>query len=114
MNGHAMGRRPSRAPRGGGGASGRCRAGLLAVALIQATSAFETGVHSAHHLAGHDDPTPWAVAGAAGPLARASAEPVQVEALALSSFGGPVAMSQCEPPISALSPHQGRAPPITR
>jgi hypothetical protein len=88
------------------------RAVALALVLVVGVLAFETGVHSAHHLGKADEAARCAVAGLAtqvnGDLVHTAfdAVPLDVLATGLPASGSPVAVAR------AIAPDAGRAPPV--
>jgi hypothetical protein len=88
------------------------RAVALTLVLVAAVLAFETGVHSAHHLGQADEAARCVVAGVSSHL---SADVVHATADAPPVHGLQARIASCAPvPVAArlLAPDAGRAPPV--
>ena len=90
----------------------RRRAVVLALAGILAGFAFETGVHSAHHLGHEDGGAACAVASATGRLPGAPVKTATTDRVMLPSSELPDADRRSTLDVHPLGAHRGRAPPI--
>jgi len=90
----------------------RRRAVVLALAGILAGFAFETGVHSAHHLGHEDGAAACAVASATGHLPGAPVETATTDRVVLPSSELPVADRRSILDVHPLGTHRDRTPPI--
>lgn len=90
----------------------RSRAVALILGSILAVLAFQTGIHSAHHLGSEDDGAACAVASATGHLAWASAEAATAARVGLRPSGRAVVDDRWTLERRLLAAPPGRAPPL--
>ena len=89
------------------------RAVALAIVFVLALFAFETGVHSVHHLNDHGSGATCAVASGAAHVAGTLVDGGAGEALVLESLERLLLDSRPNAEIRSLAAHQGRAPPLS-
>lgn len=92
----------------------RRRRGLAVVlAAVLAIIAFETGLHSVHHLGERHDPAPCAVASASIHVVAAEPGAAAFDLPTSPAFERPHPQSWMAPIPPALDPHESRGPPAS-
>ena len=89
------------------------RAVALAIVFVLALFAFETGVHSVHHLNDHGSGATCAVASGTAHVTGTLVDGGAGETLVLESLERLVLDSRPNVEIRSLAVHQGRAPPLS-
>jgi hypothetical protein len=88
------------------------RALALTLVLVVALLAFETGVHSTHHLDRGDEATHCLVAGLSAQLAADLVDVAFEPSLALLPSAAPPALAAPDVDARPIAPDAGRAPPV--